>query len=161
MPTLYDFEVTTIEGEKVSLSLYKNKVLLIVNVASHCGFTPQYKELEALYQKYQSQEFSILAFPCNQFKHQESGNEEEILNFCQINYGVSFPLFSKIDVNGEQADPLYNFLKSEQKGIFGTQAIKWNFTKFLISKEGKVLERFAPSTTPLSIETRIQEELVV
>jgi len=138
------------------MSHYKNKVLLIVNVASKCGFTSQYTELEALYQKYKDKNFVILGFPCNQFKGQEPLSNKEILEFCQLNYDVSFDMFEKIEVNGENTHPLYSLLKNAKKGIFGTDAIKWNFTKFLINKEGEVLERFAPSTTPLSLESKIE-----
>lgn len=159
MKTLYDFSLYTITHELQSLSTYKNKLVLIVNVASQCGFTPQYKGLEELYQKYKKQGFVVLGIPCNQFKNQESGSEKEILNFCQRNYGVTFPLFSKIDVNGENTDPLYTFLKKEKKGILGTEAIKWNFTKFLINKNGEVIKRFAPSTPPNSLHKAIEKEL--
>ena len=138
------------------MSHYKNKVLLIVNVASKCGFTSQYTELEALYQKYKDKNFVILGIPCNQFKGQEPLSNKEILEFCQLNYDVSFDMFEKIEVNGENTHPLYSLLKNAKKGIFGTDAIKWNFTKFLINKEGEVLERFAPSTTPLSLESKIE-----
>jgi len=158
-PNIYDFEVNDIQNQPHSLQSYKEKVLLIVNVASKCGFTPQYKELEALYQEYKERGFTVLAFPCNQFKNQEPENEKEILKFCQLNYSVTFPLFAKIDVNGDKTEPLYTFLKSEQKGIFGSTAIKWNFTKFLINKEGEVVERFAPTTSPQSLKKKIEKLL--
>jgi len=160
MKNFYAIQLTTITGEKQTLQNYEGKVLLIVNTASQCGFTPQYKALQALYQKYQARGFSILAFPCNQFKQQESANEAEILQFCEHNYGVSFPLFCKIDVNGKNTHPLYQYLKEKQKGILGTQAIKWNFTKFLVNKKGEVLRRFAPSTPPQDIEKFIEAELL-
>ena len=156
MPSIYDFNVTTIEGERISLSDYQSKVLLIVNTASKCGFTPQYEGLETLYQKYKDQGLVILGFPCNQFGAQEPGSSKEIANFCQINYGVSFPMFEKIDVNGKNTHPLYRFLKSEQTGILWTQKIKWNFTKFLVDTKGKVVERYAPTTKPSDLEEAIK-----
>jgi len=156
--TLYDFDVETIDSKKVSLSTYKNKVLLIVNVASECGFTPQYKELQELYERYNSKGFEILAFPCNQFRNQEPKSNGEIKIFCQENYNVTFDLFAKIDVNGENAVPLYKFLK-EQQGGFLTDEIKWNFTKFLIDKEGNVLKRYAPITNPSNIAKDIEKFL--
>lgn len=157
--SLYDFEVNTIDRERSSLNLYKNKVILIVNVASKCGFTYQYEGLEKLYKTYKDKGFVVLGFPSNQFSNQEPGNEEEIKKFCSLTYDVSFPMFSKIDVNGENEHPLYAFLKNEQSGFFGSQSIKWNFTKFLIDKEGRVVERFAPTTNPESIESAIKELL--
>jgi len=153
---IYDFSVKTIEGEDLRLSHFKNMTLLIVNVASRCGFTPQYKELEALYQKYKDRGFTILAFPCNQFGFQERSSNAQIQEFCQLNYHLSFPLFSKIKVNGKQADPLYTFLKSQQSGIFGTKDIKWNFTKFLINKDGNVVKRYAPTSSFSDIEKEIE-----
>jgi len=159
MNALYEIELTPINKQKLSMSAYKNKVILLVNLASKCGFTPQYKELQELYEKYKDQGFVILGFPCNQFKNQEPQSEEKILEFCQITYGVSFPLFEKVDVNGENTHPLYRYAKSKQKGIFGTEAIKWNFTKFLINKKGEVIERFAPSTSPKSLEKVIEKYL--
>ena len=133
--------------------------MVIVNVASQCGFTPQYEGLESLYQKYKDRSVAILGFPCNQFKEQEPGSDEEIKKFCQLKYGVTFPLFSKIEVNGPHTDPLYQFLKSEGKGLLGTEAIKWNFTKFLVDRKGKVIRRFAPQTTPKELETDIEKLL--
>lgn len=160
MPIDYSLSLNNIQKESIPLSLYQNRVLLIVNVASQCSFTPQYKELEELYQKYKDKGLMILGFPCNQFAGQEPSGEEEILNFCQKNYGVSFPLFEKISVNGKETHPLYKILKKEKKGLLLTEAIKWNFTKFLISKKGEVLERFSPSTLPLSLEEKIKEALL-
>jgi len=156
--TIYQFEVETINGDKISLEEYKGKVVLIVNVASKCGFTPQYEGLQELYQKYQDRGFVVLGFPCNQFRNQEPGSNEEIIEFCSTNYGVTFPMFSKIDVNGENAHPLYKFLKSEQSGLI-TDEIKWNFTKFLIDRNGKPVDRFATTTTPSSIEKDIEKFL--
>lgn len=153
--SLYDFEVTTIDGEKTTLAPYKGKVLLIVNVASKCGFTYQYEGLEALYKKYKEQGLVVLGFPCNQFSEQEPGNEAEIKNFCSLTYGVDFPMFSKIDVNGDKAHPLYVYLKKEQSGFLGSEAIKWNFTKFLVDRKGKVIDRFSPSTKPEALEDTI------
>ncbi len=153
--SLYDFEVTTIDGEKTTLAPYKGKVLLIVNVASKCGFTYQYEGLEALYKKYKSQGLVVLGFPCNQFSEQESGNEAEIKNFCSLTYGVDFPMFAKIDVNGENTHPLYAYLKKKQSGFLGSEAIKWNFTKFLVDKKGNVIDRFAPATKPEALEKDI------
>jgi glutathione peroxidase len=149
---IYDFEMKTIDGQMQSLGTYRDKVLLLVNVASQCGFTPQYKGLEALYRKFRDKGFAVLGFPCDQFGHQEPGTEEEIKSFCSLNYNVTFPMFAKIEVNGDNAHPLYRFLKSEQKGLLGTEAIKWNFTKFLVDKDGAVLRRYAPNDTPESIE---------
>lgn len=153
--SIYDFEVTTIEGKKTTLETYKGKVLLIVNVASKCGFTYQYEGLETLYKKYKDKGLVVLGFPCNQFSQQEPGNEEEIKNFCNLTYGVEFPMFSKIDVNGEKAHPLYTYLKKEKSGLLGSEAIKWNFTKFLVDKNGNVVDRYAPSTNPQDIEADI------
>lgn len=151
---IYEFNADTIEGNNISLEKYKGKVLLIVNTASKCGFTPQYKELEALYQKLGNDKFEVLGFPCNQFANQEPGSNDEIKNFCEINYGVTFQIFDKVDVRGENAHPLFKFLTSEKKGLFGG-SVKWNFTKFLIDKNGNVVERFAPTTSPLKIEKQI------
>ncbi|QFU21853.1 glutathione peroxidase [Shewanella eurypsychrophilus] len=153
--SIYDFSVNNIQGQPVSLSDYKNKVVLIVNTASACGFTPQYKGLQALYEKYGPEKFVILGFPCNQFGAQEKGSESEIASFCELNFGVSFPLFEKIEVNGPEAHPLYEYLKSEAKGILGSKGIKWNFTKFLINSQGKVLTRLASTTKPEDIEKEI------
>lgn len=159
LPTnFYDFTALSITGEEVSMSNFKGKVVVVVNVASKCGFTPQYEGLEKLYQKYEKEGLVILGFPCNQFAGQEPGSEEEIQAFCSLNYGVTFPLFSKIDVNGKNADPLYVFLKSQQSGFPG-EVIKWNFTKFVINRNGKVVERYAPTTTPESMEERLVELL--
>lgn len=149
---IYDFDVKTIDKDTQTLDHYRGQVLLIVNVASQCGFTPQYTGLEALYRRYKSKGFSVLGFPCDQFGHQEPGNEDEIKRFCALNYDISFPLFAKIQVNGNDAHPLYKYLKSEKAGVLGTEAIKWNFTKFLVSREGTVLKRYAPTDTPESIE---------
>ena len=159
MSNLYDFSVQTANGETKSLAEFRGKVLLIVNTASKCGFTPQYKGLEALYRKYASQGFVVLGFPCNQFGEQEPGDMAEIQNFCSLTYDVTFPLFAKINVNGSDAAPVYQYLKSAAKGLFGSEAIKWNFTKFLIGREGNVLGRYAPTTTPESLESAIEEAL--
>ena len=148
--SIYDFTARLGAGEQRSLSDYKGKTLLIVNVASKCGFTPQYKGLQALYEQYNPQGLEILAFPCDQFGHQEPGSDEEIATFCERNFGVTFPLFAKIEVNGKNAHPLYAWLKREKGGLIG-DAIKWNFTKFLIDRHGAVRARFAPTTTPDSI----------
>ncbi len=148
---IYDIEVTTIEGQAQKMDTYRGKTLLVVNVASKCGFTPQYEGLQALYDKYKDKGFAVLGFPCNQFGHQEPGDEAEIRRFCSTNYNVSFPLFAKIDVNGGDAHPLYKHLKSEKKGLLGSEAIKWNFTKFLIGADGTVLKRYAPTDTPENI----------
>ena len=150
--TIYDFEVTGIDGVRQTLESYRGKVLLIVNVASKCGFTPQYGGLEELFRRHQDEGFAVLGFPCDQFGHQEPGNEEEIRNFCSLTYQVSFPMFAKLQVNGDQADPLFKFLKSAQKGFLGSEAIKWNFTKFLVDRKGAVVQRYAPTATPESIE---------
>lgn len=159
MSNIYDFNVKTIKGEEQSMSIYKDKVLLIVNVASECGYTPQYEGLEKLYKTYQKQGFEILAFPCNQFGGQEPGTPEQIQNFCKVNFGATFPLFAKIDVNGEHAHPLYVYLKNKAPGILGTEAIKWNFTKFLIDKKGNVITRYGSSTKPEEIRTDIEKLL--
>ena len=156
MKTIYDFKVKTIQGEDTTLAQYKGKVMLIVNVASKCGFTPQYDGLEALYQKYKDKGVVVLGFPCNQFGSQEPGTEEEIQNFCRVNFGVTFPMFSKLNVNGDDTHPLYVYLKSEQPGILGSESIKWNFTKFLVDRNGKVIERFGSSTKPKKIEKEIE-----
>ncbi|NKB80291.1 MAG: glutathione peroxidase [Nitrospirales bacterium] len=156
MSTIYDIPCQTISGEDQSLSKYQDHVLLIVNTASQCGFTPQFQDLEALYKQYHAQGFAVLGFPCNQFGSQEPGSHEDILSFCQTNYGVSFPMFAKIDVNGPHAHPLYQYLKNAAPGLLGSEAIKWNFTKFLVDKSGKVYERFAPTTKPEAIAPAIQ-----
>ncbi|WP_164967627.1 glutathione peroxidase [Arcobacter sp. CECT 8985] len=157
--SIYDFNVKTIDGKTISMSEYKHKVLLIVNVASKCGFTSQYEGLEKLYEKYKDKGFVILGFPCNQFMNQEPGTNEEIKEFCSLTYQVKFPMFSKIDVNGDDTEPLYKYLKEQVSGVLGTELIKWNFTKFLVDKNGKVIERFSPSTTPESIEKDIEKLL--
>lgn len=157
--SLYDFNVVTIHNEKTTLASYKGKVILIVNTASGCGFTPQFEGLEKLYQKYHSKGFVVLGFPCNQFAGQEPLNEAGIENFCRINYGVTFPMFAKIDVNGANAHPLYAYLKQQAPGILGSEAIKWNFTKFLVDKKGKIIKRYAPATSPESIGSDIEKLL--
>jgi glutathione peroxidase len=157
--TIYEFSARTIQGKEQSLAEYKGKVVLIVNTASKCGFTPQYAGLEALYEKYKDQGFVILGFPCNQFGAQEPGSETEIEQFCQVNYGVKFPMFGKIDVNGSNAHPLYKFLTSEKPGILGTEAIKWNFTKFLVDKNGNPVKRYAPNIKPEDIADDIEKLL--
>lgn len=153
---IYDFVVKNSEGKDIKLDKFKGKVLLIVNTASKCGLTPQYKELEELYKALGNEKFEILGFPCNQFAKQEPGSDAEIKNFCLVNYGVSFNVFGKIDVNGKDASPLFEYLRKEQGGLFGDK-IKWNFTKFLIDADGKVIDRFAPTTSPLKIESKIRE----
>jgi len=155
---VYHFSAKTIDGKDLSLDNYEGKVLLIVNVASKCGFTNQYDGLEEIYKQYKDKGFEILAFPCNQFGKQEPGTSEEIAEFCEINYGISFQLFEKIDVNGDNQHPLYAYLKANAKGLI-IDDIKWNFTKFLIGKDGVVLERFAPQTTPQSIAKHLEELL--
>jgi glutathione peroxidase len=159
MTTLYDFTVDDIEGRQVALDRYKGKVLLVVNTASKCGFTPQYQGLEALYRKYREQGLEVLGFPCNQFGAQEPGNEQEIATFCETNYNVTFPMFRKIDVNGNATAPLYRYLKHEKPGLLGTEAIKWNFTKFLVGRDGEVVARYAPNDTPESIEPDVAKAL--
>ncbi|MBD5470069.1 MAG: glutathione peroxidase [Lachnospiraceae bacterium] len=155
---IYGYSVKAQDGSEVSLADYQGKVLLIVNTATGCGFTPQYEGLQDLYEKYQSQGLEILDFPCNQFGHQAPGSDEEITDFCQSRYGVTFRQFKKIEVNGEGEEPLYTFLKSQKKGVMGNQ-IKWNFTKFLVDRKGTVVERFAPTVTPEKIEEQIKELL--
>jgi glutathione peroxidase len=156
MSSLYNFEITTIEGKKITMDRYKGKVMLIVNVASKCAFTPQYEGLEKLYEKYEKQGFVVLGFPCNQFGEQESGSNEEISSFCRLSYSVNFPMLSKIDVNGDNTHPLYQYLKKEQSGFLGSQSIKWNFTKFLIDRSGNVVERFGSTTSPSLLEKEIE-----
>ncbi|GEN88252.1 glutathione peroxidase [Oceanobacillus sp. FSL W8-0428] len=155
MTSIYDFSAKTIEGEEKPLSDYKGDVLLIVNTASKCGFTPQFNGLQKLYDQYKDQSFEVLGFPCNQFGHQDPGADEEINQFCKQNYGVSFQMFSKVNVKGKNAHPLFAFLTSEQKGILGEQ-IKWNFTKFLIDKDGQVVKRFGPQKNPDIIEKDVE-----
>ena len=156
---IYDFKVKTIDGEEISLSRYKNRVLLIVNVASRCGFTPQYKALEELYQKYKEKGFMILAFPSNQFLKQEPESDAKIKLFCHENYDVHFDMFTKIDVNGENTSPLYKFLKEKKSSFFGTNFIEWNFSKFLIDVDGDVIQRYSPMTKPQNIESDIEKLL--
>jgi glutathione peroxidase len=156
---IYDIEVRTLEGVEQKLSHYAGQVLLIVNVASRCGYTPQYTGLEALYERYRGQGLAVLGFPCDQFGHQEPGDEVEIREFCSLNYQVSFPLFAKIEVNGAAAHPLYKFLKTARPGLLGSEAIKWNFTKFLVGRDGAVLKRFAPADKPESLSADIEASL--
>ena len=157
METIYNFSVKDIDLNDVSLEKYKNKVLLIVNVASYCGLTYQYKSLEDMYKKYKDKGFEILGFPCNQFALQEPGSNEEIKNFCDTSYGVTFSIMNKINVNGSKADPFYNFLKEQKPGIADTPQIKWNFTKFLVNKDGCVVKRYSPQTEVSEIESKIIE----
>ena len=159
MTDIYQFDATTIQGNSVSLADYRNKVLLIVNTASKCGFTPQFEGLEKLYEKYADRGFAVLGFPCNQFGKQDPGNNGEIQEFCQLNYGVSFPMFAKIDVNGDATHPLFQYLKKAAPGILGSEKIKWNFTKFLVGRDGAVIDRFAPATSPEGIEQAIVKAL--
>jgi len=157
--TIYDYKVKNIDGALVPLSDYKGKALLIVNVASKCGFTPQYEELEEIYRQYKDQGLEILAFPCNQFGKQEPGNPEEIKNFCSLTYNVTFPLFAKVDVNGNEEEPMYKYLKASVKGVLWTKAIKWNFTKFLVDKNGVPVARFAPNDKPRDLVSEIKKVL--
>ena len=157
--SIYDIPVKTIDGAETSLGERRGQVLLVVNVASKCGFTPQYAGLEQLQRTYRDRGFSVLGFPCNQFGSQEPGNEAEIQSFCRLSYDVSFPLFAKIEVNGKNAHPLYRWLKGEKPGLLGTEAIKWNFTKFLVGRDGRVLGRFAPTDTPESLAAHIEAAL--
>ena len=154
MATIYDFKALRNNGQELDFAEFKGKVLMIVNTASKCGFTPQYKGLEALYQKYKDQGFVIVGFPCDQFAHQEPGDDAAIAQFCEINFGVTFPLMKKIEVNGKDAHPIYKYLKEETKGLLGG-AIKWNFTKFLISRDGSRIQRFAPMATPESLDEKV------
>ena len=160
MGDIYTIDVETIDGNITNLSQYKGKTLLIVNVASKCGFTSQYDGLEKLYNTYADRGFVVLGFPCNQFGGQEPGNEKEIMDFCRLNYGVTFPMFAKIEVNGKNTHPLYQHLKKERPGLLGSSGIKWNFTKFLVDPDGNVIKRFASSTTPEEIENDIVQLLV-
>ena len=159
MKTIYDFSVKDADLKETSLEVYKEKVLLIVNVASYCGLTYQYEGIENLYKKYKDQGFEVLAFPCNQFAFQEPGTNEEIKKFCDIKYGVTFKIFNKIHVNGSKSDPIYQFLKEQSPGLAGTTQIKWNFTKFLINKNGEVIERFSPQAEADEIEASIKKLL--
>ncbi|MBN9083772.1 MAG: glutathione peroxidase [Rhizobiales bacterium 62-17] len=156
MSNIYDFAARTLAGEDVSLADFRGKVLLIVNTASQCGFTPQYEGLEALYRDLQARGLIVLGFPCNQFGAQEPGDATEIANFCKLTYDVSFPMFAKIDVNGPSASPLYEWLKNEAPGVLGSKAIKWNFTKFLVNRDGQVVGRFAPTTKPEALRADIE-----
>jgi len=156
---IYQFSATNNTGETVDLSAYKDKVVLIVNTASACGFTPQYQGLQELYQKHQPQGLEVLAFPCNQFKEQEKGSDADIKQFCDLRFNIKFPLFSKVEVNGENTHPLFDYLKSQAPGILGSKRIKWNFTKFLVNKNGEVVKRFAPTTKPQAIEADIEKLL--
>jgi len=159
MASVYDFSVKDIHGKEQKLDRYKDKVMLIVNVASECGFTPQYKGLEQLYEKLHSRGLEVLGFPCNQFGAQEPGTEKEIESFCELNYGVTFPLFAKIEVNGDGAAPLYKYLKKAKPGLLGTEAIKWNFTKFLVDRKGNVVERYGSNVEPQAMADDIQKLL--
>jgi len=159
MSTVYEFSATTIDGKPRSLSDDRGKVLLVVNTASKCGFTPQYKGLEAIYRQFNERGFAVLGFPCNQFGEQEPGEDATIAEFCERNFGVSFPLFAKVDVNGADAHPLFKHLTSEKKGLLGSTAIKWNFTKFLIGKDGRVIERYAPTTAPEDLIKDVEKAL--
>ena len=156
MNSISDFTAILPNGESISLADKAGKVLLVVNTASKCGFTPQYDGLEALWRKFRDRGFEVVAFPCNQFGGQEPGNAEEIESFCKVNFGVSFPLMAKIEVNGDGATPLYNWLKAEAPGVLGSKRIKWNFTKFLIGRDGKVVRRFAPRDKPAKLESAIE-----
>ncbi|QGX41293.1 glutathione peroxidase [Permianibacter aggregans] len=159
MTSVHDYSAQLINGQEQSLEAHKGKVLLIVNVASKCGYTPQYEGLEALYRQYKDQGFEVLGFPCNQFLSQEPGDEQQIAQFCSTTYDVTFPMYRKIDVNGDNAHPLYRHLKSEAKGILGSEAIKWNFTKFLVGRDGKVIERYATATKPEELKADIEKAL--
>jgi glutathione peroxidase len=159
MAGVYDFSAKTIDGKEQSLAAHDGKVLLIVNVASKCGFTPQYKGLEALYRRHRDAGLVVLGFPCDQFGHQEPGDEAEIRNFCALNYDVTFPMYAKIDVNGDAAHPLYRHLKKAAPGLLGSEAIKWNFTKFLVDRKGEVVKRYAPTDTPESLEKDVAKLL--
>lgn len=156
MTDIYDQEARTIDGRTVKLADWKGQVLLIVNTASKCGFTPQYEGLEALHERYGPKGFAVLGFPCNQFGAQEPGDEAEIASFCKLSYDVDFPMFAKVDVNGDAAHPLWQALKKSAPGLLGSEAIKWNFTKFLVDRNGKVVDRFAPTTKPEAIASRIE-----
>ncbi|MEI2399144.1 MULTISPECIES: glutathione peroxidase [Paenibacillus] len=157
--SVYDYEANTLKGQEESLSKYKGKVLLVVNTASKCGFTPQYKGLQEVYDKFKDRGFEVLGFPSNQFAGQEPGESEDIAEFCEINYGVTFPMYEKINVNGNEAHPLFKYLSKEAPGVLGSKSVKWNFTKFLVDQEGRVLKRFSPQTTPDQIEADIAKLL--
>jgi glutathione peroxidase len=159
MTTVYDFEAKQIDGTTVPLSTFKGRPMLIVNTASACGYTPQFAGLEELHRQYGDKGLVVLGFPCNQFGAQDPGSNEEIASFCQVNYGVSFPMMSKIDVNGPSADPLYQWLTKEARGVLGTTAIKWNFTKFLVGRDGQVIKRFAPADEPGALKKDIEKAL--
>ncbi|MEW6992726.1 glutathione peroxidase [Colwelliaceae bacterium MEBiC 14330] len=159
MNNVYQFSAKNIKGEEVALSDYNDNVMLIVNTASACGLTPQYEGLQKLYDDYSAKGLEILAFPCNQFKQQESGSNEEIKNFCDLNFKIKFPLFDKIEVNGDNTHPLFNYLKSQAPGILGSKSIKWNFTKFLVNRQGQVIKRYAPTTKPEKIKADIEKLL--
>ncbi len=159
MPSVHDFTAETIDGKQQSLAAYRGKTLLIVNVASKCGFTPQYAGLEQLYRDYRKRGLVVLGFPCDQFGHQEPGDAAEIKQFCALNYDVTFPLFAKIEVNGAHAHPLYRHLKAQARGLLGSEAIKWNFTKFLVDPQGQVLRRYAPTDTPAGIAKELETML--
>ncbi len=159
MTTAYDFTCTALNGQAVDLADYQGKVTLIVNTASKCGFTPQYQGLEELYQKFKDRDVAVMGFPCNQFGRQEPGEAKDIGEFCEINYGVSFPMFAKIEVNGSATDPLYEHLKTAAPGLLGSKKIKWNFTKFLVDQNGKVLKRYAPSVKPEALHDDIEKLL--
>ncbi|GAE84189.1 glutathione peroxidase [Bacteroides reticulotermitis JCM 10512] len=154
MKTIFDFTALSNKGKEINFDEFKGHVLLIVNTASKCGFTPQYKALEELYKKYKDQGLVILGFPCDQFGHQEPGSDEEIASFCEVNFGVTFPLMAKVEVNGDKASPIFKYLKKSTSGFLGS-SIKWNFTKFLISKDGQTIKRFSPVTKPMSLESSI------
>ncbi|NDI35330.1 glutathione peroxidase [Chengkuizengella sediminis] len=157
--SVYEYSVQTIKGEEKSLKDFEGKVILIVNTASKCGFTPQYKQLQELHESYSEKGLVVLGFPCNQFGDQEPGEESDIESFCELNYGVTFPMFAKVDVNGDDAHPLFTYLKKEAPGILGSKGIKWNFTKFLIDKSGKPVARYAPKTDPLEMKNEIEKLL--
>jgi glutathione peroxidase len=159
MPTVYDFDALQIDGKNVKLENFRGQVLLIVNTASACGFTPQFAGLESLHQRYEKKGLAVLGFPCNQFGAQDSGSNAEIADFCQMNYGVTFPMMAKIEVNGSAAHPLYQWLSKEAPGLLGSKSIKWNFTKFLVGKDGAVLKRYAPTDTPESLAQDIEKAL--
>ena len=159
MTSIFDIAATTLSGDNINLSEFRGKVLLIVNTASHCGFTGQYEGLEALYRQYKDQGLVVLGFPCNQFGAQEPGTADEIGTFCEKNYGVSFPMFDKINVNGPNAHPLYQLLKNQAPGLLGTEGIKWNFTKFLVDRDGKIRARYAPTTRPTDLDRDVQDLL--